>query len=127
MDRATFPAQHLGANRVEVCGRFRPNGSSAVNNALNKGIGFTVTRTGVGAFTILVAGFPFGQFDSAQASLWLNAADDKFIVGGAVDEEAGTAKLTVWDISGAAAADVASNANNWISFSIMIRDSSEEN
>jgi hypothetical protein len=101
--------------------------SSAVSNALNKGIGFTVTRTGVGAFTILVAGFPFGQIDSAQASLWLNTPDDKFVQGAAIDEDAGTAKIVVWDISGAAVADVASNANNWISFSIMIRDSSEEN
>jgi hypothetical protein len=127
MDRTTYPANHYGANRVIVAGRFRPNAGSAVDNTLNKGVGFTVARTGAGAFTVTIAGYPFGQIDDVQWSLWLNAADDKFVQGGPIDSAAGTIKVVVWDISGAAATDVASNANNWITFSCVIRDSSEEN
>lgn len=127
MDRMTYPMNHYGKNRVVVAGRFRPNAGSAVSNALNKGVGFTAARTGTGAFTITIAGFPFGQIDDVQFSLLLNAAGDQFLVGGAGDAALGTIKVTAWDVSDNAAADIASHANNWISFSCVIRDSSEEN
>lgn len=35
-----------------ISGSFRTNGTSAVDSTLNKGLGFTVTRTGVGIYRI---------------------------------------------------------------------------
>lgn len=126
MDRMSFPLNHLGKQRIVVSGRFRPNGANAVDSDYNKGRGFTAARTGTGAFTVTLDGYPFGQIDDVQWNLMLNAVDDKFLVGGAVDADAGTIKVVVWDVSGGAAADVASNANNWICFKATIRNSGTE-
>lgn len=39
---------------IEMDGRFFPDSSSAVDNTLNKGHGFSVVRTGVGAYSIVL-------------------------------------------------------------------------
>lgn len=102
-----------------VAGRFRPNGSSAVDTTLSKGVGFTPARTGTGVFRITFTE-KYQALLNFQAQLWLNAASDQKIDVGAYVAPTSTASgyidITVWDISGAAAADISSNANNWISF-----------
>lgn len=127
MSRNAYPLNAVGQSRVVASGRFRPNGSSAISNALNKGKGWTVVRTLTGVYTVTIAGAPFGQLDDVIAQLMLGTAGDQFCIGGAVDAAAGTIVINAWDISGAAVADVASNADNWIAFSCTIRNSSEEN
>lgn len=126
MDRMSFPLSHLGKKRVVVSGRFRPNGSSAIDEDYNKGKGWSVAYTATGKYTVTLDGYPFGQIDDVQWSLMLNAAADQFINGGAVDSDAGTIVGLVWDVSGTGAADIASNANNWICFKATIRNSGAE-
>jgi len=126
-DRTTYDLQHLGHGRVSIAGRFKPNGSSAVVNGSNKGRGFTATYNSTGKFTVtLSAGLVFSQVDSFIPSLWLNAADDKDVQTGAISASARTFVINVWDISDTGVADVAANANNWISFEIIGRLGAED-
>jgi len=96
-------------------GSFRPNGSSAVDNDNNEGTGFTVARGGTGTFTITFSDKWTGLI-AAGASLQLASADDKFVELGAFTLASKTLVINVWDVSDAAVADVASNANNKIHF-----------
>jgi hypothetical protein len=126
-DRITYPLTHLGHGRVSIAGRFRPNGSSAVSSTYFTGKGFTAAHTSTGKFTVtLNEGLVFNQIDHVEASLWLNAADDKMVQVGAVSASSRTIVINVWDKSGGAVADVASNANNWISFEVIGRLGSED-
>lgn len=116
--------QGLGKGVKVIAGSFAPNGSSAVDSTSIKGKGFSVARTGAGAFTITLQD-AYVALLSAQASLQLHTADDKFVLLGDVDVTSGkTVKLVVWDISDAAATDVAANANNRIHFVLVLSNSS---
>lgn len=115
----------LGKNRVIVSGSFAPNGSSAISAASNKGKGWTVARTSTGLFTITLDSV-YNQLDSAVASLQLATADDKFAQIGTVTLASKTIVITVWDISGAAVADVAADANNRINFCFVFRNANHE-
>jgi hypothetical protein len=50
--RVTHRIKTIGINRVVVHGSFAPNGTSALVAANTHGKGFTVARTGVGAYRI---------------------------------------------------------------------------
>ena len=105
----------INRNTVSVNGRFQPNGSSAVDSTKNLGMGWTVARTSAGLFTVtfdenyqdLISGF---------AHLQQSAADDKFAQLTQWTKSARTLTITIWDISAAAATDVANGAHNWIHF-----------
>lgn len=125
-NRNTTPLKTLGKNRVVIAGSFAPNGSSAVNSALNRGRGFTVARGGTGTFTITLSD-TWAQCDAAVATLQLATADDKYALVGSIDLSAKTVVINVWDISGAALADVAANTNNRINFVLVMRNSTVEN
>jgi hypothetical protein len=43
---------------VRICGSFEPNGTGTVSSTYYRGAGFTVTRTGVGTFTVTLAEYP---------------------------------------------------------------------
>lgn len=116
----------LGSNRVEISGSFRPNGSSAISATHNHGKGWSVAYTTTGVYTITLAD-TYAALDSAIATLQLASADDKFVNVGPVDLTARTVIIYAWDIGGAGAADVASNANNKINFSLVLRNSSIDN
>jgi hypothetical protein len=115
----------LGKNRVIVAGSFAPNGSSAVSATSNKGKGWTVAHTSTGLFTITLDSV-YNQLDSATASLQLATADDKFVQIGAVVLASQTIEIRVWDLSGAAVADVAADANNRINFLFVFRNTNHE-
>lgn len=115
--------QTLGKGVKVIAGSFAPNGSSAVSAASVKGIGFTVARTGTGQFTITLSD-AYVDYLSITASLALSAGDDKFLQLGAVDVvTAKTIVVNVWDVSGAAATDVAANAANRIHFVAWLKNS----
>jgi hypothetical protein len=42
----------VGKGRVEINGRFYPNGSSAIDNTKNVGVGWSVEHTSTGLYTI---------------------------------------------------------------------------
>lgn len=121
-ERTFHDVKSLHSNVRVIAGSFRPNGSSAV--ATTAGVGFTVARTSAGLFTItLVDAFP--GLLSAQCSLQLATGDDKFVQFGSIDvSSAKTIQIRVWDVSGAAVSDVASDANNWIHFTLHLKNTS---
>jgi hypothetical protein len=116
--------QGLGKGVKVIAGSFAPNGSSAVDAASVKGKGFSVARTSAGLFTITLQD-AYTALLGADAVLQLAAAADQFVQIGAVDVvTAKTIQIRVWDISDAAVADVAANANNRINFVFVLSNSS---
>jgi hypothetical protein len=115
--------QVLGKGVKIIAGSFAPNGAGAVSSASNKGKGFSVARTGVGVFTITLED-SYVSLLGANLGLQLSAADDKILQLGDIDVlSAKTIVIRVWDISGAAVADIAANANNRINFSLYLANS----
>lgn len=106
-----------------IAGGFRPNGAGAVDNTLNVGTrGWTVARTGAGSFTVTLDD-SYPSVIAVVGMAQLNAALDGFIQGrGALDVT--TAKTFVLEnMIGAVATDIASNANNWVYFIALLKNS----
>lgn len=98
-----------------VMGSFGLNNTSSPTAASHYGSGFTATRTGTGQHTLTFTS-TFRVLESFIPVLQLDAAADRYAVGGAVSASAGTAIVTTYDISGGAGVDVASDANRRIHF-----------
>lgn len=112
--------QTLGKGRVVISGSFRPNGSSAIDNTLNTGSGFTVAYTTTGVYTITLSD-SYVALVSAQATIAMNAATDLVPQWGAIDVV--TAKTLVLRANAAATpTDIASNADNRIHFTLVLRN-----
>jgi hypothetical protein len=124
--RAFSNVQTLGKGIVALSGRFRPNAASAIDNTLNKGLGYSVARTGVGAYTVTLQD---GYVDALAIipGVQLNTLlKGNVQITGAIDVT--TAKTFVIqyqeETAGAlAAAEIASNANNWVHFVAVLRNS----
>lgn len=112
--------QSLNREVKIMAGSFAPAGSGVPTDV--KGRGFTVVRTSTGLFTVTLSN-TFIQLLDGQVSLQLASADDKFAQLGAVDLAAKTVQIRIWDISAAAVADVAANANNRVNFALALRNS----
>ncbi len=113
-------SKNIGVVNVE--GSFAPNGASAVDSASNMGSGWSVVRTSTGLFTITLADSYVGCY-AANCSLQLATGDDKFAQLGSIDvTTAKTIQIRIWDVSAAAVADVAANANNRINFSLQLKN-----
>lgn len=105
-----------------IAGSFAPAGTGAVTDV--KGRGFTVARTGTGEFTVTLED-KYVELLDAQTTLQLATAADQYAQLGAIDVvSAKTVVINVWDVSGAAVADVAADANNRVNFCLMLRNSS---
>lgn len=116
-------SQVLNRGEVILCGSFAPNGASAVNAASTQGIGFSVARTSTGLFTITLQD-SYVALLSAEVSLQLASGDDKVLQLGSIDVvTAKTVQVRVWDISGAAVADISADANNRIHFTLRLKNS----
>ena len=117
-----------GRSRVVVQGSFAPNGGSAVSAASNRGVGWSVARTSTGLFTITFnGGYKYNQLDSFTCTLQQATGGDQFLQAGTYTAPTATADGTmtvrVWDVSGAAVADVAADDNNRIHFVAVFRKS----
>jgi hypothetical protein len=106
---------HLGKNRLMIMGSFGLNNTSNPTLASHYGKGFTATRTGTGEHTLTFDTI-FNQLEAFIPALQLDAAADRYAVGGAVSASAGSAVVTTYDISGGNGVDVASDANRRIHF-----------
>jgi hypothetical protein len=116
--------QGLGKGIKIISGSFAPNGASAVSAASVKGKGFSVARTGAGVFTITLQD-AYVALLAGHCTLQLSAAADQFVQLGAIDVvTAKTVVINAWDISDAALADIAANANNRIHFTLVLSNSS---
>lgn len=115
--------QGLGKGVKVISGSFAPNGSSAVSAASNKGKGWSVARTSAGLFTLTLQD-AYVALLGAHAQLQLTTADDKYCQIGVVDVvSAKTVQIRVWDVSGAAVADVSAAAGNRINFILWLSNS----
>lgn len=115
--------QVLGREKKIITGSFRPNGAGAVDNTANVGKGFSVARTGVGAFTITLED-RYWALDSSHYQLALAvpaAAHD--LCEGIVDVKVAKT-LPFVHYSAGAAADIASDPANWIRFTLILSNSS---
>lgn len=121
-DRTFSDVQSLGKNLKVIVGSFAPNGSSAVAAASNRGIGWSVARTSAGLFTITLQDV-FPSIVHVSATLQQATAGDQFVQVGAISASARTIEIRVWDVSGAAVADVAVDANNRINFVVIAKNS----
>lgn len=111
------PVRALGKGVVLVCGTFFPDTANPPTTTTGTGgsVQWTVSRTGAGTFLVTFSR-GFAVCLAKVATLQLSAADDKYVQCGDYSASARTLVIRVWDASGAAATDVAANANNSISF-----------
>tara|TARA_R110000751_G_scaffold149908_1_gene254840 strand:+ start:215 stop:595 length:381 start_codon:yes stop_codon:yes gene_type:complete len=119
-EKIFFGVQALNPSVKIVCGSFKPNGSSAVDNTANTGTGWTVARGGVGIFTVTL-GDKYPAVLSATCSVALSAVADTLVQFGAIDV-ASAKTLVVNVITGGSAADIAANAANRIHFCLLLRN-----
>ena len=119
-EKIFFGVQALNPNVKIVCGSFKPNAGSAVDNDSNTGTGWTVARVGTGSFTVTL-GDKYPALLSGQCSLALNAAADSKVMFGAIDV-ASAKTLVINVITTASAADIAANAANRIHFCLFLRN-----
>lgn len=128
-----FPPRARNRETFILNGAFTFNGAGAVNNALNVGLSFEVTRTGVGFYTIqfvqrqqqtgILSAMTFPKllhFSAmplvAGASAWVVTATSETV---ATD---GKINFLVYSIAGAALADPA--AGNKLHFSAELQNAS---
>lgn len=109
-----------------ISGSFNPNGAGAVDNSLNKGIGYSVARSAQGKFVITLQD-AYVSCISVTAIVALGTVDAtqfKFIVVGPVDV-AGTKtiELNVMDVNAVALSDIAFDAANKIHFNLVLSNS----
>jgi hypothetical protein len=112
----------MAGNGIEiVAGSFAPDTANAPT-AL-KGRGFTVARTSTGLFTVTLTN-RFAGLVSMSLGLQLASGDDKILQIGTVTishAAACTFQIRCWDISAAAVADIAANANNRVNFIAVLK------
>lgn len=122
--RNLYPLRTLVRELIPIAGSFAPNSSSTVALTSRKGLGYSVVRTSTGLFTITLTD-AFNDVVCAEAMLQLGTSDDKLTQLGTVVLTGTTpvVQIRVWDISGAAVADVSANAANRVSFVIWARNS----
>lgn len=113
----------LGRKKRVVAGSFAPNGSSALVASSTRvtGSGATVAYVSTGLYRVTFTD-AYGALLAATATLQLATGDDKYCQLGAYSAANKTLDIRVWDVSGAAVADVAADANNRISFVCVFDD-----
>lgn len=118
-----YPSHVRSLGVLTVVGAFRPNGSSAVDNTLNKGKGFTVARTSAGLFTVTLDSNITVKELVAFAQLRVTSGDTDGHEVRIGDVSATNRTFEVEHLSGTdyatthpAAADIASAATSWINF-----------
>lgn len=102
-------------DRVLISGSFAPNGSSALAATSTYGTGFTVAYTSTGLYTITFAD-SYAQLEAFVCTLQLASGADTFLQAGSYSSANKTITIRNWDVSGAAVADIAADANNRINF-----------
>jgi len=110
--------RHAESRVTFISGSFAPAGTGAPTAV--RGSGFTVARSGVGAYTITLDRV-YLQLVAVNATVQLASVADLNMQVGAVDLAAKTIALSA--LAGATPTEIAANANNRVHFSIQVRDS----
>ena len=119
-EKIFFDVQALNPHVKIIAGTFKPNGSSAIDNTVNAGAGWTVAYTATGKYTITLDDKYPGLL-SAQCSLQHNGAGDKKVHWGVIDVSSAKT-LVIFNIAGASAADLAAHQYNLIHFTLILRN-----
>jgi len=119
-EKIFFDVQALNPHVKIIAGTFKPNGSSAIDNTVNKGAGWTVARSGTGHYVVTLDDAYPGLL-SAQVTLQHNGAGDKKVHLGAIDVTSAKT-IAIYNIEGASAADLAAHANNHVHFTLILRN-----
>ena len=109
-----------------VSGAFKPNGSSAIDNTVNKGVGWTVAYTSTGLYTVTLDRVYYGHY-GVLLTLAMNALTDTQLQLGAIDLTAKTILINAYNIDAEGAVslvDIAAHANNWIHFAAFMKRTS---
>lgn len=119
-NKTTFEMQARNPRTITIAGSFRPNGTSAIDNTLNTGKGFSVARTNQGVFTITLDEVYPGLI-SALATIQMASATDLVPQWGAIDVS--SAKTLVLNTNAVATpTDIADNASNRVHFTLLLRN-----
>lgn len=115
----------VGKDRVLIHGKFRPDGSSGIVSGSEDGHGWSVARTGVGAYLITLDKAMPGLV-SFTCGVREAAGTPTFAQFGDYDASAGTLQLRVMQETSdtTAAADLADDADNEVSFELTFRNNS---
>lgn len=108
-------AKNVQVDVVRCAGRFRPNGSSAIDNTLNEGVGYSVAWVSTGLFRVTFQRIGY-KLVEVGATLMQATPGDQYARVGAYVVANRTLDIKNWDVSAAAVADLASDADTWISF-----------
>jgi hypothetical protein len=125
-----FSTMHRSRDVKVVAGAFKPNGASAIDNAVNVGTGWTVSRTGAGAYTILID-CQFYKLLSASFMLSETGASTGYSIKvmslPVTDTVAGTTSVLITYYKNTAgtfaATDLAAATDTWIYFELGFKDS----
>ena len=123
--RITHDMGTIGLKRVIVHGSFAPNGTDALVAANTYGKGFTVARTGVGAYLITFDN-AYPELVSATPGAQAADATPTIVQFGDYDATAKTLAVLVLQEGGGtlAAADQTADANARVSFECIFRNTS---
>lgn len=101
---------------------FLPQGTGAISASQITGRGVASVAWSTDRYVVTLQDvYPY--LLSATATLQLATKDDKFCQIGAVDLNAKTIEVVVWDVSGAASTNVAANAGNKINLTLVLKNS----
>jgi len=113
--------ESVSRHLIDLEGRFYPEGAGAITNASNEGQGFTVTRTGTGAYT-LALDEEFLSLVSFEVDMQLAAAGDMMAELGDIDLANKAIYLRVVKKSDGTAVEAgALDANQSISFKFALK------
>lgn len=122
-DRTLFDMQSISRGVVHIPGAFRPNGAGAIDNTLNKGHGWTVARTGVGVYRVTFEDV-WVDWISIQAALSKAALADEYVRVAAIDVPNKIFDIFAHDGATPAALEIASDADTWVSFLAIMKNTS---
>jgi hypothetical protein len=125
-DRLFFQTQCLNLEEDLIVGSFAPAGTGAPT--ATNGLGYTVTRTGVGTFSVALND-EYYTLLACGADLQLATPTDEIAQMGAVNVEstgagAQTATITTLSSASGAAVDIAANASNRVNFWLHVQNTS---
>lgn len=126
MNIEQYQAMSDSPERIRVEGSFAPNSTSAVDATASRGDKhWTVAYISTGLFRVTFNStfkFTAAQLEYADAHLQLASAGDQYAQCGSYDADNRTLDIRVIDCSAAAVADISANANNRISFVVVVRN-----
>lgn len=122
-----YPLFSRNREEKRICGRYFPNGASAVNNLLNVGYGFTVTRLATAGLFRIDFEKPFNQLLKCDLKVAHATADFSAVVTSIITNTAGAVTGVTFQVYTSAVSptisDIPAAATSWISIDAAFIDS----